>query len=143
MRKGQISIEFMLLLMVLLLFMFTTILPGAKEAEKGVDDASRISAAIMAQEKIVSSANYLSVLGSGSKQTLTVFLPEKTSMTYSSEKLTLTFYTKSNAENDCDPDTAHSDYPFKCTREKQIDSGISIIGNMSGPGAVSVVVEKS
>jgi len=80
MKKGQAAIEFILLVVVMLLFINTAIITNATTASEAALDVSKIGKARLAAEKIVDSINYVGFSGVGTKQTLAVFIPENVSL---------------------------------------------------------------
>lgn len=77
MMKGQATIEFILLVVVMLLFINTTIVTNANTVSVSALDVSTLGKARLAAEKIVDSINYVGFSGDETKQTVTVFIPEK------------------------------------------------------------------
>ncbi|MBN2127214.1 MAG: hypothetical protein JW703_02360 [Candidatus Diapherotrites archaeon] len=100
MKKGQISFEFIMLLLVLLFFMIAIITPTAQEAVNSMEDVSRVSQAITAAEKISSAVNYIASSGNGTIQKMNVFLPMPSKITIVNNKtLNLTVYTKTSMDS--------------------------------------------
>ncbi|MBU0636561.1 hypothetical protein KKE06_06050 [Candidatus Micrarchaeota archaeon] len=75
-QKGQISIEFMLLLVFLLLYLSSSILPSVYLAAASTQEVESIGQARIAAQKIVSTVNRLQDQTSGAKQTITIFVPK-------------------------------------------------------------------
>ncbi|MFH1752121.1 MAG: hypothetical protein ABH821_04260 [archaeon] len=78
MNKGQISIEFMLLLIIMLLYIQAVIIPAMNDSTASVQDVRRIAESNLALEKIYNTANEIAFASGDSFQTITVFIPEET-----------------------------------------------------------------
>ena len=81
MRKGQAAIEFILLVVVMLLFINTAIITNANTASDAALDVSKVGKARLAVDKLVNSINYVGFGGEGTKQTVAVFVPENVIIT--------------------------------------------------------------
>mgnify|MGYP001575019558 CR=1 FL=1 len=77
MRRGQATIEFILLVVVMLLFINTAIVTNANTVSVAALDVSTLGKARLGAEKLVDSVNYVGFSGEGTKQTITVFIPDK------------------------------------------------------------------
>ncbi len=77
-KKGQTSIEFMLLIVVTLLYIQTVINPNVNEALTSVSDTARVGEARLATEKLANAVNYVAASNSESKTTVNLFIPDRT-----------------------------------------------------------------
>jgi len=78
MKKGQTSIEFMLLIVIVLMYIQTVITPNLNETLISVSDTTRVAEARLATEKLTNAINYVAASNSESKTTVNLFLPERT-----------------------------------------------------------------
>jgi len=78
MKKGQTSIEFMLLIVIILLYIQTVINPNITETLTSVSDTTRVAEARLATEKLANAVNYVAASNSESKTTVNLFIPERT-----------------------------------------------------------------
>jgi len=74
-RKGQISMEFILLVIVMLLYMQVIIQPLADISVSSVDDVTRLTQVKLASEKLVNIADYISSQSNESKFSTTLIIP--------------------------------------------------------------------
>ncbi|MFH1663508.1 MAG: hypothetical protein ABH986_01715 [archaeon] len=77
-KKGQTSIEFMLLIVITLLYIQTVISPNVNETLTSVNDTTRVAEARLATEKLANAVNYVAASNSESKTTVNLFIPERT-----------------------------------------------------------------
>jgi uncharacterized protein (UPF0333 family) len=97
MKKGQISFEFIMLLLVLLFFLITVINPIAETATTSIQDVSRVSQAVNAGKKLSSAINYVASAGDGTTQIINLFLPKKTKIEINETELKVIIQTESDA----------------------------------------------
>lgn len=81
MKKGQTSIEFMLLIVISLLYIQTVISPNVNESLLSVSDTARVGQARLATEKLTNAVNYVASSNSESKTTVNLFIPDRTVIT--------------------------------------------------------------
>jgi len=81
MKKGQTSIEFMLLIVISLLYIQTVISPNVNESLLSVSDTARVGQARLATEKLTNAINYVAASNSESKTTVNLFIPDRTIIT--------------------------------------------------------------
>ncbi|MBI5553109.1 MAG: class III signal peptide-containing protein [Candidatus Diapherotrites archaeon] len=134
MKRGQTSIEFILLFSVILLLFVTAIIPASQEALAGLEDGKTIAQATLTYEKLIDRIQYVSALGNGSQQTDIFFLPKKTKIEKTGNQLTLTFYGKGRnvtaGISGCTPDTTYPEYRFRCTRTTTLPVSFQLTGSM-------------
>lgn len=75
MQKGQISIEYLLIISLMLLYITTIILPNVDLSSKAAKEIAGISQARLAAEKIANTANEVALSGERTRQTITVYAP--------------------------------------------------------------------
>ncbi|MBI4044884.1 MAG: hypothetical protein HY392_04195 [Candidatus Diapherotrites archaeon] len=78
MRKGQISIEYLLIISLMLLYITVIILPNVDLSAKTAKEIAGISQARLAAEKILSTANEVALSGEKTRQTIRVYVPART-----------------------------------------------------------------
>jgi len=78
MKRGQASIEFIFLVLIVIVYLTTVVIPLSKEAQDSISDVDSVARANNETQKIANTINDVFLLGEGSKQTLAVFLPEDT-----------------------------------------------------------------
>lgn len=84
MKRGQAAIEFILLVVVMLLFINTAIITNANTASDAALDVSKVGKARLGTEKIANAINYVGFGGEGTRQLVTVFIPEDVTITCTS-----------------------------------------------------------
>lgn len=81
MRKGQASIEFILLMAIMLLFINTAIIANSNAASDAALDVSRLGKARLGAERLVDAINYVGLGAEGTKQTVSIFIPQGATIT--------------------------------------------------------------
>ncbi|MBU1120877.1 hypothetical protein KJ660_03270, partial [Candidatus Micrarchaeota archaeon] len=76
-RKGQASIEFMLLIVLILLYIQTIIQPMIIEGTNSLDDTMRVGRSRFAAEKLANTINYVNSLSGEAKSTVSIFIPDR------------------------------------------------------------------
>jgi hypothetical protein len=139
MKKGQAALEFIFLVLVVVVYIVTVTMPLSKDTQNALTDVETISRANNETQKIINSINSLSIMGEGSKQTLTVFIPENTFI-YCSDK-NISFEVK----------LKQPPYPIQCstgTCKKvflipstiTLNCGLQLI---TGPTKIELILERS
>jgi hypothetical protein len=75
-QKAQSSIEFLVLIVILLVFVQTIIQPSLEETTLAVKDTQRVGQATLAADKLVNAIEQISAITGESKTTVNLFLPE-------------------------------------------------------------------
>lgn len=78
--RGQIALEFMLLLVFIMVFISAVVLPNVEFAGATTQEIERLGQARIAAEKIANTANRLQHQASDAKQTILVFVPKDTNL---------------------------------------------------------------
>jgi uncharacterized protein (UPF0333 family) len=78
--RGQIALEFMLLLVFILVFISAVVLPNVDFAGATTQEIERLGQARIAAEKIANTANRLQHQASDAKQTILVFVPKDSNL---------------------------------------------------------------
>ena len=74
--RGQATVEFLLTLVIVLIFIVTIINPNADLASKSVQDTTNLAKLRVSIEKLSGAIKYASVSGSGTKETLLLIIPQ-------------------------------------------------------------------
>jgi uncharacterized protein (UPF0333 family) len=77
-KKGQVSIELMLIIIIVLLYINTVSRPYIESTTGTVQDITRIAQGKLAVDKISNAVGYVSALSGESQQTISIYLPERT-----------------------------------------------------------------
>ena len=80
MNKGQTSIEFLFVILITIVYIATVTTPLIKSAQTIVYDTENVSRANNEAQKITNVINEISTLGTGSRQTLNIFIPTDTNL---------------------------------------------------------------
>jgi len=75
-RKGQVSIEFLLLLIIMLLYIQLIIMPTIDFSANYAEDAIRLGEARFSAEKLANTIDYIALSSGESKQTIKLFVPK-------------------------------------------------------------------
>ncbi len=75
-KKGQVSIEFLFIFMIALVYIYSVVQPGIDIASEALEDVSGTSQAKLAAEKIANAANELFVSDGEGKKTIHILVPE-------------------------------------------------------------------
>ena len=73
--KGQASVEFLLTILIGVLFIVTIVIPNVNSAEERVTHLTNLAKLVTSAEKLSKAIQYISLAGDGSKQTLQLVVP--------------------------------------------------------------------
>jgi len=76
-NKGQVSVEFMLLIVIVLLYIQTVIQPSLNVASSSVNDSTRVGQARFAAEKLANAVEFAQSTYGTTKQTITILIPKR------------------------------------------------------------------
>ncbi len=124
--KGQISIEFILILVVMLVYIQTVVQPVLGDAFKHTDDVSRLGQINSSLEKLVNSIDFISLSPSNSEQEIRLFLPANSLLKCtSSREISFELNLNSPAQGTfCAQDGDSSD--SKCTKKMKTVNATSL-----------------
>ena len=88
-RKGQASIEFIFLVIIILVYLHAILLPTVNYATAAANDAKRITEASFAAQKLADSINYVSSASGDSVQTISVFIPNDAAISCASSSVAM------------------------------------------------------
>jgi len=78
MQKGQTVLEFLFLILIIIIYITATIIPLTKDANSAITDTEIIARANNETQKITNTINEVARMSSGTRQTITVFVPDRT-----------------------------------------------------------------
>lgn len=138
MNKGQASVEFLLIIMLSILYISTVIIPGADAAENAAEDTAGIAKIVGSAEKLAGTIQYVALSGVGTRQTIEVVVPENSTFTCGTNSITISYTAKRTLQ-----DTHCTGSPSVC--RKTIEVGTAFTCNPA-PGILTglykVTVEK-
>ena len=76
MKKGQASIEFLLTLLIALIYISTIIQPNVDASQSAITDVANLSKLTISQEKITNAIEYVNLSGKGTRQTMQIIVPK-------------------------------------------------------------------
>lgn len=79
-RKGQISVEFIILLLIMLIFIQTIVQPSLAVSLNASEDVSRLGQLRATSEKLVNASDYLHLSPEGSIQTIGIYIPSNSKL---------------------------------------------------------------
>ena len=79
--KGQISIEFILIILIVLIYIHSVIQPTAKAAAQSTEDVARLAQTKLAAQKLGAAINELQANQSDGKKTIELFVPKDGTVT--------------------------------------------------------------
>lgn len=126
-KKGQASIEFIFLVIIILVYIHAILLPTVNYATSAANDAKRITEASFAAQKLADAINYVSSSSGDSVQVISVFIPKDAAISCASSSVKM--------DVSLDPLTGASAAcggSLTCTKNYLIAQNISC-GNTPGP----------
>ena len=95
-QKGQVAIEFIFILLIIIVYIFTVTKPLIDGAGDIVNDIERISRINNETEKISKLINNTQLLGIGTKNTINIFVPDQSTINCYDDTNKIGFSTKIN-----------------------------------------------
>ena len=146
MKKGQASIEFLLTLLIALIYISTIIQPNVDASQSAITDVANLSKLTVSAEKISNAIEYVYLSGKGTRQTMQIIIPKGATLICSGTNLTATYLLQSYVATDslthtsaCKVDSDGDD--SLCTK-KIIPSGGCPIAIDISEGMYSIAIEK-
>lgn len=122
MQKGQATIEFIFIILIILIYLFGVTRPLILNTQGAIEDVENITKTNYASQRLVDTINKISLLGQGSKETITVFIPNNSEIRCEEDKIL--FETKINQKGENPTITAcENDI---CKKEIFVREGIDI-----------------
>lgn len=88
--KGQVSVEYLLVILVVLIVLGTVTIPMIGSSVSSSSDVSKASDAKAAVDTIANAADLVYANGPGSKRTLSVYIPKHTAFTTGTDGISMT-----------------------------------------------------
>ncbi|HZX19473.1 MAG TPA: hypothetical protein VFF13_00490 [archaeon] len=143
MNKGQASVEFLLILLLSILYISTAIIPGADAAGNAAEDTAGIAKLVGSAEKLSGTIQYVSLSGEGTRQTIEIVVPENSTFTCTPiaapNSITISYTAKRtiNAPGKCTTDN-----PSVCTKTINVGTTFTCNPVPAAPALYKVTVEK-
>ena len=80
MQRGQAALEFIFLILIVVIYLTTVVMPLTKDSKNAITDIDTIAKANNETQKIMNTIQRVSTFGVGTKETLTVFIPINTTI---------------------------------------------------------------
>ena len=132
-KKGQVSIEFVLLLVIMLIFVQIMIQPILDTAVQSSEEISQLGQVKAAAEKLTNSVDFISLSSGNSKQTVSFYLPPTTLIRCSPATKEFNYSAAVNITHEACQNDADGD-DLRCTRKIPIvgSSQLNCVGFGSG-----------
>lgn len=78
MQRGQVAIEFIFILLIIVVYIFTVTMPLIQSTESAIIDIEKIGKIKNEADKLNQTINKINLFGDGSKETINVFIPAQT-----------------------------------------------------------------
>lgn len=137
--KGQVSIEFMLIILIALIYIQFIQATALGPATASTEDTVRLGQAKLAAQKLANSINEIAASSGEGKKTIHLFIPKYSSLRCDSSKVYFTaalesyYYNPTNPDPPPHPDCGDSDVfggreLFKCSGDVALVEGVSFLG---------------
>ena len=145
MKQGQVSIEFMLLVVFVLVFLGTAVFPSLDLGVATVRDVRGIAESRVAAEKIANSLESLKGQGVAARETMTILVPQNGLISCDATPpngIVFSFALNGPSVTACQNDDDAND--SLCTKKFKVGFAFSCANfPIQGPQAASVVIQKS
>lgn len=141
MQRGQTVLEFLFLLLVIIVYLTTAVIPMAKNGQELVSDTENIAKANNEAQKLSLAIGQVSMLGENSRQTIDLFIPRNTTISCNTASNSINFIAQVKAK------------PFpaqcpagECTKFFNAPNGVSLNCLMlptAGPQKATIKIEKT
>jgi uncharacterized protein (UPF0333 family) len=141
--KGQTSLEFIFIILLIIVYLVTATMPLITSAKNVIIETTNIAQANNETQKIINAINEVSLGGTGTKKTITLHVPEQTTITCTETPSEIKFETTINQKP----------YPTKCTPAinnaictKIFPSNTQLNckkQNITGPAKTTATIEKT
>jgi len=143
-KKGQVSIEFILIVLIALIYIYAVIQPTVDLATKSTDDTTRLSQTKLAAQKLAASINQVEASQSDGKKTISLLIPRNSEV--SCAGTTISFSTKLSNPLKCGDSSGIScpqgcsrlsDTEIACTGQVNLLAGSSIVCDFGGTSTIT------
>ena len=101
MKKGQATIEFLLIIVIMLMYVSTTVLPNSDSSSNATEDVVNIGKLALSAEKLRNGIQYVSISGEDTKQTIHVIIPAESTLECGTQEIIITYNAKSSGIDEC------------------------------------------
>jgi hypothetical protein len=122
MRKGQATIEFIFIILIVTIYIFGVTKPILENTQGTIEDIENISKANYAVQQVIDTTNKISFLGDGSKETITIFVPRNARIECNDNNIVLEIEINKTGNN---PSVGLCN-DNKCVKEYNIRDGIEL-----------------
>ncbi|MFA5763763.1 MAG: hypothetical protein WC915_03035 [archaeon] len=127
--RGQAAIEFIFIILIIMVYIFTTTRPFITNSQGTIDDIQNITRINYEAQKIVDTITQISLLGVGSKNTITIIVPYNTTLFCNQDAKTISFKTNINTTGQNPPiglcQNNNCEKIFKIRQGVNIDCGFT------------------
>ena len=134
-RRGQASVEFILILLLAVLYLSAVVIPKSEFAGLKAEDTANLSKLVLSMEKLSNTIQYVSLSGEGTRQTIEIAIPENASMRKAGNNIVGEYDTKTRIEGGCTTETGET--TSNC--EKTINVGTNFRGFPTNPAPGTTV----
>ena len=143
MKKGQASIEFLLTLLIALIYISTIIQPAVDTSQSAMTDVANLSKLTISQEKITNAIEYVNLSGRGTRQTMQIVIPKDSTLQCVSDDLIAKYPLQSDTNATACKGTIDGDgLDELCTKTTTPSGGCPSSINISEEGIYSILIEK-
>ncbi|MBI4053593.1 MAG: hypothetical protein HY394_06175 [Candidatus Diapherotrites archaeon] len=135
-RKGQASIEFIMIVLISLVYIVGYVQPNITIAAESAKDVARVGQARLAADKIASATNAILTSSGEAKETINVFIPAEATIECSPSKITFKASLSAKLGPGKEPPACQNDGTGninKCVGEATFIKNINSCGNISAP----------
>lgn len=146
-QNGQISLEFMLLLVFILVYITSSVVPSVELAAISTQEIQGLGQARISAEKIANAVNRLQAQSSGAKQSIIVLVPKDANIlceTSPDNTIGFSFGLQGLAATACENDDDTD--PIVCTKKFVVNApAFSCASNfpLQGPQSATIVITKN
>ena len=90
-KKGQVTVEFMLLLVIMLVYITTVIQPSVNSSSKAMNDIKLLGETDFALQRIASQINYVNASAQGTTKTISLYVPAKAQISCANNSANISF----------------------------------------------------
>ena len=120
-EHGQVTIEFLLVLVIMLLYVQVLVIPISDSAVQAIEDVSRVANATLSTSKIVDNISFVSSLPGNSRQVVYIYVPKDSEITCNQLNNSVDF--KVNLHKTAVACTANLNL-FYCIKQKKLSDDI-------------------
>ncbi|GEM_PF-6146245 len=148
-RRGQLSIEFMMIVVIAIVYLNAVIFPNVAFGETALNDVYGVSQIQLAARQLQSAANALSIQSAGARQTIQIRLPKNGEIHCGSANpgtLIYSFQLQGPAASACENDGDTPDSDTLCTRTLDLPLNVDsscITFAAAGPQQLRVQVTRN